>query len=209
MTYEPTSLKKARCSIMRVKIILHGVLRKLWPNNYECEANTPAEAMNAFMVVNDIKGPKQHIRLVGYDSIPALHSPLRSSELHLVPDFSGGNGVTKILIGAALIAAAFIPIVRESIFFGIALGMGISLALGGVLELMTPAPKTATPDKTADSESSKYLGAPKNTVSGNTRIPIGFGRYKVYGHFLSFNIQSDLTKIGTADTRRAGSGFGS
>ena len=162
--------------------------------------------MNAFMTVNEIKGPKQHIRLVGYNTVPALHSPLRSPELHLVPDFSGGNGVTKILIGAALIAAFFIPGINATVGM-IALGMGISLALGGVLELLTPAPKTATPDK--NEPDSKYLGAPKNTVAGNTRIPIGFGRYKLYGQFLSFNIQSDLTKIGTADTRRAGSGFGS
>ena len=198
---------------MRVKIIPHGVLRQTWPLDYECEAATPSEALTALTVMHKLTPPTGsrfwQVRLMGYDTVPAINSPLQSAELHIVPDFSGGGGVVKIIVGAVLIVAAIFlapyalgPITAALI--GALAGTGISLVLGGVLELLTPSPKTAT--AAGSTPGSNYLSVPKNTVANNTRIPIGFGRFLVYGQFLSVNIQSDLLTT-AADGRRAAMGY--
>lgn len=61
------------------------------------------------------------------------------------------------------------------------------MILGGVLALLMSAPKATS---VVAEEKSKYIPANKNTVKTGTPIPILYGRRKVYGHFLSFDVDS-------------------
>jgi predicted phage tail protein len=81
-------------------------------------------------------------------------------------------------------AWALAGITAQSLIFGV----GSSLLLGGVLQLLSPAPMRDTP--AGDPEASRYLGPPANTVAIGTRIPIGYGTFKLAGHFLSFDIRA-------------------
>lgn len=70
----------------------------------------------------------------------------------------------------------------------LATGIGTSLIIGGIMQALSPSPKvTANP---SDPEASKYLGAPGNTTALGTYIPIGYGKFKVSGHYISFNIST-------------------
>ena len=185
---------------MRVKIIPHGALRKTWPHGYECEAETAYQAINAFQRQHGLRKQVQ-VRVLGFNSEAALKCPLRvpEGELHVVPDFSGGGGVFRIVVGVVLIAVAavasyFLPAVGYPLLTAAVngtFGIGLSLVLGGISELLTPTPKTANPN--ASQDAARYLGAPQNTTAIGTRIPLGYGRFQVYGQYLSFGIQADLT----------------
>src|SRR5690606_15604493 len=106
------------------------------------------------------------------------------TEIHLVPELSGGKsgGFVKIALGAVLIAASFamtgpiLPALYGGISASAVFWGGVTLVLGGLLELISPAPKMDT--KTSqDPEASKYLGTPQNTTRAGTRIPLLYGRH--------------------------------
>lgn len=192
-------------SEQKVKIILHGYLKDLYSETIELVAHSAAEAINgmckftkAFNV--GLKEDKHLIQVLGFNSEEELRNPLSPDvkELHLVPAFLGGKGggFIKIVIGAVLIAAAFYlgptgaPLMGAKLTSAIA-SIGISLALGGILELISPAPKIdQTGNTQSDPEASKYLGASQNTVKIGTRIPLVYGRHRMHGHYLTFNVDA-------------------
>lgn len=187
----------------RVKVVLHGYLSDLHDEETYIEGTDVAEIINGFCKQTgafDVPlGEEKHqIRVHGFDDINTFYQPLSKDvkELHLMPDLRGGKGggFFKIVLGAVLIAAAiFLPpigiaagVTLNSILFGI----GASLVLGGLLELLSPAPQIDTLPDSQDPEASKYLGADKNTVKIGTRIPLLYGRHLCFGHYLSFNVDA-------------------
>lgn len=194
---------------MRVKIIPHGALREKWPNGIELEAETPLEAMNGYVAQAGLPsapgGGRWTVQLVGYDTPEALACPLTDAELHVVPAFmggGGGGGWVKIAIGVVLIAAAVVTQqyyllgAYSALTAGALMGAGISLVLGGILEFLSPAPKLDTAStQSASDEASRYLGGAKNTVKSGTRRPLAFGRMKLYGHYLSFDVEAQPAGI--------------
>ncbi len=197
----------------RKRVILHGYLANLYPGPPpEFEAESVAEAIYA--LTRQIKAfnprpyqPKHCVRVVGFDDPSLLAHPTDVEDIHIVPDFSGagggGGGYFKIAIGALLIAAAFIPGMQALVLIeatastaaitgaSVAFSLGMSLVLGGLMEIMSPAPKRESGSgPMSEVAASRYLGAPKNTTKVGTRIGILYGRGQVYGHILSFNIDA-------------------
>lgn len=65
------------------------------------------------------------------------------TELHLIPVIEGSSGIGRIILGIVLILVAvfqpqLIPVFLSSQSI---IGMGISMVLGGVMELLSPTPK--------------------------------------------------------------------
>jgi predicted phage tail protein len=108
-------------------------------------------------------------------------------DIHLIPQLNGGKngGFFQVLIGAVLVAASFaatalgLPTIG-----GILLKVGITLMIGGVLQLLQQPPR----ENDSNSKKNHYLGSPQNTTQIGTTIPILCGRRKVGGQFLSFQI---------------------
>lgn len=157
------------------------------------------------------------VQIVGYESRQSLTEVNSDAELHVIPAMigaGGGGGFMKIAIGVVLIAAAVVSFgglaaalacnvttggalaaafsaANATMFGGIMISLGASLIFGGLLSFLSPAPpRDKGLDAAADPEASKYLGVGQNTVRIGTRIPIGYGQMRVYGHFLSFDIQA-------------------
>jgi predicted phage tail protein len=85
-------------------------------------------------------------RAIGEDE---LQEPAGAQEISFVPVIGGAGAVGRIIAGVALIAGAFIigqPWLGP-FAFTIITGIGASLALGGVAQLLTPVPRfdTAVP----------------------------------------------------------------
>lgn len=201
---------------MLVKINFHGIFKKLCPDEYLVEAETPAEAIRG--VTNQLKNKLLRkdgmmfsamckecgSRFALYSHIPDSENPF---ELNLYPTFApsgGGNGFTQIIVGALMIAlvvaavfltggaAAFATMAAFTEFAGTlgmgAIYMGAGMILSGLIQTLMPQPKV---DTSSDSqESSRTFGSNSNTTKIGTRIPIGYGKYKLSGQYLSINTQA-------------------
>lgn len=200
-----------------MKIKFHGFLKKLCPKEYyEVDARTPAEAIRG--LTNQMKqlirvGGNRWVCRVrecpNREDLYAINPEL--NELNLYPDYSpagGGNsGTMQIIVGAVLVVLAvaawiFLPGFGVAMTAALAEGatalttagmitasvgmMGAGLILSGIATMMIKVPKASNDD----SDSNKYFGGSGNTTRIGTRIAIGYGKYKFYGHLLSVTTES-------------------
>lgn len=175
-----------------------GYLKDMYPDGIQLEAASAAEAITGlqnFPGFRKSDGVLHQVTLPMFQSRDAIFSPTGMKEILLVPveEGAGGKkgGIFQIIIGVVLvIAAAAVLIASGGSLAGPAMGMwlaGVSMILGGIMALLMPVPKAPS---VASEEKSNYIPANKNTVKVGTPIPLLFGRRKVYGHFLSFDIDS-------------------
>ena len=142
------------------KIKLYGQLAKFIGRRVlEADVATAAEAVR--MLAANFPGLEKHMAdqhyrvTVGtYDlTLDEIHDPAGQQTIKIMPVIAGaGGGVGKILAGIALVAVSFLlpgaqlgllglGQIGLSAFAAPLLGIGVSLALGGVAELLTPVPK--------------------------------------------------------------------
>lgn len=199
---------------MRIKF--HGILKKLCPKEfYEVVADTPAEAIRGVTMqlksLRRLDGNRWICRVKECPKREDLYAHNEDDlELNIYPDYSpagGGSrpGVLQIAIAAVLIVVAITTTYLTGGFasgfwsgmaasftpttFGGTIGMmGVGMMLSGVASLiMTPEIDTK---EDYDTAKSRAFGSGKNTSEIGTRIAIGYGRYKLYGQFLSINTES-------------------
>lgn len=200
------------------KIRLYGRLAKfLGRRVLEADVASAAEAVR-FMVANWPELEKhmadQHYRVSvgGYDlALDELHDPAGQQEIKIVPVVAGaGGGVGKILIGVALIAAAIVLGPAVGGFAGLGLGLsgggmgiiggaaatiiggiGASLVLGGVAQLLTPVPTMNTgKDSEKDPRKSYSFSGVQNTSRQGTPVPIVYGETLVGSVVISAGIDT-------------------
>lgn len=202
---------------MFVKVIFHGMLRKICPDVYEIEANTPVEAIRG--ITNQFRD--KLIRRDGQRFVCSvkecpndidLNSCFRHDELNIYPAFcaSGGGsrpGVVQMVVGAVLMVVGAV-MVAAGVYFqqpwlieaGLnAVFYGKLMFLGGALTYFL-SPKLDTANSSDNPESSKAFGNSGNTTKIGTRIAIGYGKYKVAGQYLSINTSAISTKDGASVT---------
>lgn len=167
-----------------MKIHLHGYLKELHPKEIQVQASSVAEAISALQLIPALNTGKLHeLAIPGFNSRDALYDKTDVEEIHLHPVVSGGggNGLGQIIIGIAAIA---VGMYTGNMYL---IQAGISLTLGGVLQLLAPQPELTS---VGTEEHSRYLGQPKNTVAIGTRIPLLYGRRKAFGHYISFDVDA-------------------
>lgn len=173
---------------MMRKIRLYGRLAKfIGKRVLYADVATAAEAVR-FMVVNwpelERHMADQHYRVsVGnYDlAEDELHNPAGQQEIKIVPVVAGAGAVGRILAGVALIALSFIPglgaiagVALSTVFFGI----GASLVLGGVAQLLTPVPKIpqgVSNNADQDPRKSYSFSGIQQTSRQGVPVPIVYG----------------------------------
>ena len=181
------------------KVKLYGELAD-FVGHKELDAviNSTADAIR-FLVTNFPKleahmANRHYQVLVGDQDIDEteLHNPIGQSDISIVPVISGagGRGVGKILLGAALIGGAFLftPLTMGSFLSPIAapgslaaampltkaaIGIGASLVLSGVSDLLFPLPEP--PDNEEDPRISFNFSGIQNTSRAGTSHPIVYG----------------------------------
>lgn len=177
-------------------IKVYGSLAKfLGRRTFKAAVNTPAEAIR-FLVAN-FPGLRSHMADQHYkvgvgkmelqigDQPEQLHYPTaKTEEIKIVPVIAGAGAVGRILAGIALIAAAvFIPGAQAWLgptAFSLVVGVGSSLVLGGVSQLLTPTSKMSTGDDSINDPKKSYSfsgiqnvarqGVPVNVVYGECLI---------------------------------------
>ena len=179
------------------KIKLYGRLRDfIGVSVLEAEVNNAGEAIR-FLLANwpelTSHMANQYYQVdVGASSIPVeeLSYPAGSDDIKIIPVVGGGGNVGRIILGAALIAAAIYLPGSTAVFgaggglgFGAAAGgfsayalagnIGIALVLSGVAGLLAPVPEV--PDNEADPENSFSFNGVQQTSRSGTAIPVIYG----------------------------------
>lgn len=175
------------------KVHLHGYLAAFHDGPITIIGNTVAEIVESItrqlpgFAPDPVRG-RHRIKVVGRETVESLYQPLGDQiDIHIVPQMSGGKsgGLGQILLGIALIGIGIFTFGATSFWGSMLLKVGALAVLGGVAQLLAP-----TPTQDTSTDQSRYLGSPKNTVAIGTRIPILYGRDRVYGQFLSFDINA-------------------
>ena len=133
-----------------------------------------------------------------------IHYPLGAEDIHLVPIISGsGSAGAKIVGGILLVAASFaVPGIGLAALGPTLFGAGMSLALGGAAQLLTPT--TRTPERSRDPKevNSYSVSGVQLTSREGTPVNIPRGRIVMGAIVISAGITtSELPGVGSNDKR--------
>jgi predicted phage tail protein len=189
------------------KIRLYGQLAKfIGKRVLHAEVASAAEAVR-FLVANwpalERHMSNQHYRvsLGGYDlASDELHDPAGQQDIKIVPVLAGAGTVGRIIAGVALIAAAFFTGGATIGLLGLAapiavstvlLGVGASLVLGGVAQLLTPVPKVPQgSDSEKDPRKSYSFSGIQQTSRQGVPVPVVYGETLVGSVVISAGIDT-------------------
>lgn len=193
---------------MLKKVFLYGKLKTLCPDDLELEVHSVAEIVRCLCY--QVKGFREALsegyyrvtlgakRIENCIDESMLHFQLgNTDEIHIVPVLKGAKngGFGKIVAGIAFVALSFVlpgaGSIAASGLWGamgaatglsqVALGLGISMALGGAAAMFTPtvkASKAADYERPEERPSFLYNG-PTNTTEQGGPVPIVVGRIRV------------------------------
>lgn len=199
------------------KIVLLGELGRKFGRVHYFVINTPAEAIRALCAnFKDFQKElcESHQRNVGYkvvvddellSELPSVQNPF-SREIKIAPVIMGGKSkFLGIVLGIGLIAASFyLPgtsLLGSGGLFGtgafattsissIAFGVGTSLLLGGISQMLSPQPKSDVSERPENQPSYSFNGAVNTTAQGQP-VPVGYGRMIVGSAVISAGITAD------------------
>ena len=207
--------------VMLRKIKVYGALRKFlnWETGtFLADISNVAE-VGRFLVANwpDIEKhmQDQHYKVfVGNYNLgkEELNFPIgQTEEIRIVPVAVGAkgffkSGIGKVVAGAALIAAPFLaPTLASTAILGTTVGaistsVGISLALGGVSQMLTPTPDIPTfsgGDSGLDPQSNYSFSGVQNVSRAGVPVNLIFGEIFTGSVIVSAGIDTVQVK-GTA-----------
>ena len=195
---------------MRITVKFHGLLGKLCPGEHTVEANNAYEALRIVCKNNEKKltrknGHRFDCFCKQARTVDDLYKRGGPNRLDVLPSFapSGGGSAGNFWKMIAIIA-----IICVIAFAGVALVGAIvpSLTVGGAIAASAPyigqfalyasigalcstiaqhLQKDKKPDQN-ETQQNYAFGMNGNTTKVGTAIPIGYGRYRVYGQLLSW-----------------------
>jgi predicted phage tail protein len=177
------------------KIKLYGQLAKFIGRRVlEADVATAAEAVR--MLVANFPGLEKHmadqhyrVTVGSYDlTLDEIHDPAGQQDIMIMPVIAGaGGGVGKILAGIALVAVSFLLPGAQLGLFGLGqiglsafaaplLGIGASLVLGGVAQLLAPVPKVPQgPNSDNDPRKTFNFSGIQQTSRQGVPVPCVYG----------------------------------
>jgi predicted phage tail protein len=144
----------------------------------------------------------QHYRVSvgGYDlATDELHDPAGQQQIKIVPVLAGAGAVGRIIAGVALIALSFavgagvfgLALAKNLGAIALAQGIGVSLVLGGVAQLLTPVPQIPTGANTdQDPRKSYSFSGIQQTSRQGVPVPIVYGETLVGSVVISAGIDT-------------------
>ena len=184
------------------KIKLYGELAKfIGHKEFEVKIESLSHAVsfliNNFEGVEKYMSPKHYQVKVGNYAVDEseLSHPIGQEDIHFIPVITGaGRGIGKILLGAALIAGAFMfspmtlgsftakgiaagatPFAKIGFLAKASLYVGTSLVLSGVSDMLFPLPKFEGFESEEDPRLSFSFGGTQQTGRAGTPVPLVYG----------------------------------
>lgn len=205
--------------MLRVIKVYGSLAKFLGARSFKADVKSPAEAIR-FLVANfpDLEGhmADKHYKVsVGRFELEAGSQPeqltypaAEAEPIRIVPVLSGAGAVGRIIAGVALVAAAILFAPGAALAGGlftlgsqavpIVAGLGISLALGGVAQLLTPVPKPgnmAGQDSINDPRKSYSFSGIQNVSRQGIPVPIVYGETIVGSVVISAGINTEEVPV--------------
>ena len=203
---------------MMRKIKLYGELVKITGHKeLEAAVNTTAQAVS--FLVNNFPELESHMSNRYYQvllekenvNIDELHFPIGKSDIKFVPVVSGSGGIGKALLGGVLIAASFgvgglfttplafggggIGFAAAGIGAKAAFGIGASLVLGGVSDMLFPTPKAPQFSSEQDPRLSFHFSGTQQTSRAGTPVPLVYGEIFTGSVVISSSIDTEQVQV--------------
>ena len=136
---------------------------------------------------------KENIGLQEFD----MSSAATEFEMEPVLEGSKRGGVLQIVIGAVALVAAYFTAGASLAAIGLSgtvpaavttalTGLGLSMTLGGVVQMLTPQPKyNVGASSSTDNKPNYAFGAPVNTVAMGYPVPLLYGTREIGGAIIS------------------------
>lgn len=174
------------------KVVLYGPMRKRFGREFELAVSSTKEAIHALCV--QVDGFKKYLFdskanglefaiFVGKRNIneDGLGDPVGSDEIRIAPVIQGSKraGLLQTIVGGALIALSFVPILAP--VSSILLNMGVSMALGGVVQMLAAQPRGLGAKDSADNQPSYSMDGAVNTQAQGNPVPLCYGGPLIIG----------------------------
>ena len=193
---------------MSIKTIrLYGELGKRFGREFKLDVQSPAEAVRALRVIVPgfqaylVEHAKSAFKVFvgGSNRSDEVGAPCSDREvIRIAPTVQGASAVGRTILGAALIALAiwnpmgWIALGAQGAVGTTALfSMGMSMALGGVVQLLSPTPTidSGSGEKVENKPSYNFNG-PVNTTAQGHPVPLCYGRMIVGSAVISAGIET-------------------
>lgn len=177
-----------------IKVHLLGPLAEIHRGPIQIMASTAWEAVEAIsrQLPGFRDGPPKVVQVLGCETVDDLKRHVEpGTDIFLAPviAFGKSDGLTQIIIGTVLVAAAFLSGgTTLPLIFGSA---ALSFFIGGAMALITPQPTLG--GKGEEEIRSRYLPGIQNTTEVGTPAGILYGCRRIGGHILSLNIDAKAT----------------
>ena len=183
-------------------IKLYGILAKKFGKEFRLDVESTSEAMRALSV--QIQG-FEHFMLHAHEQgleFVVFQDKENISETHLLMNTSakvikivpkvkgaGGNGVFQVIIGAVMIAAAFVTggtsLASWGALQGALVGAGVGMMVGGIAQMLMPQVDVLQ-DQNQDGNKSNFgFGGAVTTVAQGNPVPVLYGQREVGGFIAS------------------------
>jgi len=200
------------------KIKLYGELVKITGHKeLEAAVNTTAQAVS--FLINNFPELESHMATRYYQvlleknnvNIDELHFPVGKSDIKFIPVISGSGGIGKALFGGALIALSFgvgglftaplafggggIGFAAAGLGAKAAFGIGASLLLSGVSDMLFPTPKMPQFSSEQDPRLSFSFSGTQQTSRAGTPVPLVYGEIITGSVVISSSIDTEQVQV--------------
>lgn len=196
-----------------VKVFLEGSLGRRFGREWELDVKSPTEALRAINVnvkgtlleYLSTQGNKKYYKFAvdkkkNVLTKDELKANTGKGDIYVIPTIkgSGDNGLVQAIAGVALIAftwgagfGALGGFLQGAMAFGgtastIGFGIGASLLLGGVMQLLTPTPSVS--ENSSDQSSSNLFQGNASAIAQGGVVPLIYGRCLVSPMPISLSI---------------------
>ena len=174
------------------KVILYGPMRKRFGREFELAVSSTKEAIHALCI--QVDGFKKYLFdsksnglefavFIGKRNIneDGLSDPVGGDEIRIAPVIQGSKraGILQTIVGGALIALSFVPILAP--VSSILLNMGVSMALGGVVQMLSAQPRGLGAKDSANNQPSYSMDGAVNTQAQGNPVPLCYGGPLIIG----------------------------
>lgn len=194
-----------------ITVKFYGHLRK-FGTDFKLEVKDTAEAIRA--LCTQMNGLREVLRdgmykvRIGkqYLDNSALEKGLfyclkKGQTIHFTPVIQGAKraGVFNVVLGAALIGASFfIPaagLLGGLITKGMVIGVGASMLLGGVAQMLTRMPKALNMGNEKEKESSTAFSNLTNLVAQGKPVPLAYGLIRTGSLVISQGVETMTVEV--------------
>ena len=188
-----------------IKVVMHDALGEKFGTNYELDAKSPREAIQALTKM--LKGFEEFVRdhhfIVWVDDINIGTAETLSMDAHTdvvvrmalhVEGAGGDGGIWMGIAGIAIIIVAWWnPAGWVAGTQLMVAGLGGAIAMSGIGAMLMPTMGTTTTDSEGNRSSYGFGGAVTTTEAGNV-VPVAYGECWCGGFVLEYKITTQVTK---------------